>query len=78
MDQAMKILAIFTLCALLAGCAVNPPIEADGVIAYWCATNTPETPTRPQYASFTDQQKREMDTHNKFGSKHCRWKPPHA
>ncbi len=59
----------------LAGCAINPPVEADGVIAYWCATNQAERPTRAQYALFSEQQKREMDVHNTYGAKHCGWKP---
>ncbi|MEO9231548.1 MAG: hypothetical protein ABI216_21720 [Devosia sp.] len=70
-----KALALILICAMLAGCAVHPPIEADGVVSFWCATNTAEQPTRAQYATFTDAQKREMDVHNSYGAKHCHWKP---
>jgi hypothetical protein len=71
----MKIVAlIVTLLLPLAGCAL-PPVQADGVIAYWCATNTPTEPTRAQYATFSDRQKRDMDVHNTWGAKHCGWKP---
>ena len=70
-----KALMLLVLCAGLAGCSLNPPIEADGVVAYWCATNTPEQPTRAQYALYSDAQKRSMDTHNTYGAKHCGWKP---
>lgn len=69
-----KALTILALCVMLAACSINPPIEADGVVAYWCATNTALHPTRAQYALYTDAQRRQMDIHNTYGAKHCRWK----
>lgn len=59
----------------LAGCANSPPVALDGAIAYWCAVNEPERPTAAQYATFSDAQKRSMDTHNSYGAKRCGWKP---
>lgn len=70
---ATSITAALVMC--LYGCALGPPVEADGVIAYWCATNQPERPTHAQYALYSDAQKRAMDTHNTYGAKRCGWKP---
>ena len=73
--MAARLIAAALLASTLAGCALGPPIEANGVVAYWCATNQPERPTRAQYALYSDQQKRSMDTLNTYGAKNCGWKP---
>ena len=73
--MAARLIILLALMAPLAGCALGPPVEADGVIAYWCATNQPERPTKAQYALYSAQQKRAMDTHNTYGAKRCGWKP---
>lgn len=73
--MASRLIALTLIAAMLSGCALGPPVEADGVIAYWCATNQPERPTHAQYALYSDAQKRTMDTHNTYGAKRCGWKP---
>jgi hypothetical protein len=70
-----KGLAAALLCLTLAGCSLNAPVHLDGLIAYWCQVNEPERPTRAQYATYTEKQKRDMNAKNTYGAKHCGWKP---
>jgi len=74
MAKALMIVAAVALLAL-SGCATSPPVHLQGFIAYWCATNEPERPSRVVYASMTETARRDMNAHNTYGAKHCGWKP---
>lgn len=63
-----KLLIACLLSTLVMSCQSGPRADI------WCATNSPDRPSKAEIVAMTDARVKQVLAHNRLGAKRCGWK----